>query len=175
VPVGTLILIRHAKAVDPDGKDDHARSLAGRGRRDAPAIGRHLATHGQPIDPSEVLISSAVRAQQTWQLLSQHLPAAGEEGRRVRTLPEAYLAPADRLADIIRRADPHSRTVLVVAHNPGLADLLGECAAPVGQEGEESVGLATSGVALIEVPTSWDQFDPAEAQVRDVTVCRGTL
>lgn len=172
--MGTLILIRHAKAVDPDGKDDHGRSLAGRGRRDAPAIGRHLRSMGQPLDPSEILLSSAVRAQQTWQLLSQQLTTAPPMERQVHTLAHAYLASAEGLTQIIRGADPQSRTVVVVAHNPGLADLLSQCAPDAVAPGGP-VGLATSGVALIDVTTPWAQFEPQAAQVRDVTVCRGSL
>jgi len=173
-PVGTLILIRHAKAVDPDGKDDHGRSLAGRGRRDAPAIGRHLRSIGQPIDPSEILLSSAVRAQQTWQLLSQQLAAVAPTERHVHTLTEAYLASAEGLTQIIRGADPTSRTVVVVAHNPGLADLLNQCT-PDGTVKGAQVGLPTSGVAVIDVTAPWAQFEPQAAQVCDVTVCRGSL
>src|SRR5512132_2493363 len=54
-----LVLLRHAKSAWPD-LPDHERPLAGRGRRDAPVMGRWLRTAGHV--PDQVLCSTARRA-----------------------------------------------------------------------------------------------------------------
>ncbi|MDQ2873477.1 MAG: histidine phosphatase family protein, partial [Actinomycetota bacterium] len=51
-----LVLVRHAKSAWPD-VPDHDRPLAGRGRRDAPGIGRWLVAAG--CEPDLVLCSPA--------------------------------------------------------------------------------------------------------------------
>jgi phosphohistidine phosphatase len=59
-----LYLLRHAKSSWKDTSlPDHDRPLAGRGRRAAKAIARHMREQG--IEPDLVLCSSARRARET--------------------------------------------------------------------------------------------------------------
>ncbi|HEU0086865.1 MAG TPA: hypothetical protein VFQ77_04335 [Pseudonocardiaceae bacterium] len=50
VLIRTLILLRHAKSVWPQGVPDIERPLARRGRRDAPAVGQWLRRRVPAID-----------------------------------------------------------------------------------------------------------------------------
>ena len=62
-----LMLLRHAKTENdaPSGRDQDRR-LDDRGRRDAAEIGGWIGRH--PPFPDAVLVSTAVRAHQTWEI-----------------------------------------------------------------------------------------------------------
>lgn len=107
----TLVLLRHAKSAYPESVADHDRPLNGRGRRDAPVAGQMIGAALPHIDLG--LISTATRAQQTWELASPGL-SVGD----VRNVPELYLASADAMMRRIRAVDCDS--LILVAHNPGL-------------------------------------------------------
>jgi phosphohistidine phosphatase len=112
-----LYLLRHAKAAPDDGSGDHERPLTGRGRRDAPLVGRELARRG--YRPDFVLCSTSRRTVETLDLVLPHFVPA----------PEAKLEPGLYHADDVRirsRAglvEPAIAAVLFIGHNPGLEDL----------------------------------------------------
>lgn len=112
-----LLFLRHARA--GEAPDDHGRPLDARGlgelREVAPALER-LAAAG--FAPSLVLCSTALRAQQTLDAVSPHLPAAPRELR-----PELYLATAGELLGVLQDGPDHAQGVLVVGHEPGLSGL----------------------------------------------------
>ena len=110
----TLILLRHAKSAYPAGVADHDRPLNGRGRRDAPVAGRLIAGHVPHIDLA--LVSTAVRAQQTWELAATALDVAD-----TRDVGELYLASPDIMLRRIRAVS--AGTLVVVSHNPGTEEL----------------------------------------------------
>ena len=115
-PNRRLVLFRHAKSAWPD-LPDHDRPLAGRGRGDAPAIGRWLRETG--CLPDLVWCSTAERATQTWQLAAAELGADPP----VSYEPKMYGATGSELADLVRQAPPRTGTLLLVGHNPGLQEL----------------------------------------------------
>ena len=113
-----LMILRHAKSgLAKDGMDDFDRPLAPRGRRAAPAMGRHMAALG--YRPDILLCSPAVRTRQTWDLVHAEIDGATIEEYRA----ELYLAEAKTLLDAVRRCDDRNGTVLVIAHNPGILTL----------------------------------------------------
>ncbi|MGJ4947678.1 SixA phosphatase family protein [Bradyrhizobium sp. HKCCYLS20291] len=117
-----LMLLRHAKTETdaPSGRDQDRR-LDERGHQDAAEIGDFIAGH--PLAPELVLVSTAVRAQQTWELAwaaMQDRVAAP----RVESVPELYAAEAMQILHQIRlAAAPDPKVLLVVGHNPGLHEL----------------------------------------------------
>jgi phosphohistidine phosphatase len=118
VGVPELYLLRHAKSSWKQPElADHDRPLAGRGRRAAKAIGRHLRERG--IEPELVLCSTASRARQT---LAGIEPALGRGAIRVESALYGA-APADLLAVLHEVARPVA-SVMVIGHNPGLEELL---------------------------------------------------
>jgi phosphohistidine phosphatase len=119
-----LILLRHAKSDWPEGPD-FDRPLAKRGRRDAPRMGRWLREHG--FVPDVVICSAARRTQETWALLAPELPAPEPD---VRPEPRAYAASALTLRYLIQELPGRYRTALLIAHNPGLAELTASLAGP---------------------------------------------
>lgn len=112
-----LILTRHAKSDwDDPALSDHDRPLNPRGQRDAPRIGAWLQSHGHR--PDLALISSAVRAQETWARLA---PAFGD-AVAMTTLPELYLAEAEVMHRLLCRMGGGAQTVMMIGHNPGIGD-----------------------------------------------------
>lgn len=156
-----LILIRHAKSDYPFGVADHDRPLAERGIRDAPQIGRHLrgqswVTSGSALS---VIVSSALRAQQTW------LAAAAELEGTAWQVPHAtderiYEAAPSTLRAVIAE---HSAadTVVVVGHNPGLVQLVAELGTPSDTRSRALEKFPTSAVA--ELTTSGDGVEVLDA------------
>jgi phosphohistidine phosphatase len=114
----TLYLLRHAKSDwgDP-GLDDHDRPLAGRGERAAAVVGVHFAQ--QDYQPSLVLCSSARRTRQTLESIIAHLPGDPELVVEERI----YLASGARLLTRVQEIDDSQSQVLLIGHNPGIADL----------------------------------------------------
>ncbi|MGH3777277.1 MAG: SixA phosphatase family protein [Pseudonocardiaceae bacterium] len=148
----TLILLRHAKSAWPAGIPDAQRPLAGRGRRDAPAVGRWL--RGQIAGIDLVLCSPAVRAVQTWDLAAAELDAIP----RVRHDERLYGASAEELLRITQELPHTASTVALVGHNPDLEDLLELLTGTVEI-------LKTSAIAVMTTPGTW-----AEAKARSWTL-----
>jgi phosphohistidine phosphatase len=111
-----LLLLRHAKSDWPKGMLDIDRPLAPRGRDAAPRMGDYL--RGEQLLPDLALVSPARRARETWDLVS---PALGQVEARFE--PRIYEAPPERLLAVVREVEPAIRTLLLVGHNPGFADL----------------------------------------------------
>jgi phosphohistidine phosphatase len=116
----TLMLLRHAKSSwdDPD-LADHERPLTRRGKEAAARMGQLLAEEG--LAPDLILSSTAVRARKTAQAAAKASGHAGE----VQLLESLYLATAGKLMGEVQALAPETaRRVLVVAHNPGMEDLV---------------------------------------------------
>lgn len=140
----TLILLRHAKSAWPDDTPDARRPLAGRGRRDAPAVGHWLREQAPPIDL--VLCSTAARAAQTWDLVAAQLDPTPP----VRHDERLYDAWADELLAVIRELPGTASTVVLVGHNPSLEDFLQLLTGAVEL-------LKTSAIAVLTTPATWAQ------------------
>lgn len=157
-----LVLLRHAKSDWPDVAD-HERPLARRGRRDAPAVGRWLTASGYL--PDAVVCSTALRARETWDLASAELPPGALPV--VRYEPRVYGASVLGLLMLVREFDPAWRTVVVVGHNPGLAELAVGLADPGA---ERPSAFPTAFVAVLGLPGSWVEAAPGEARLLAFTI-----
>ncbi len=150
MPSGLLLVMRHAKTqpTSPTG-DDFSRALTPRGSADALAMGTWL--YGQQPDLSRILSSPALRTRQTVAALS--LPW-GETPPATRWDPALYLADLGTLLEVV--AAVRDATTLVVAHNPGLEELLRylvrdpEQRPPLAGAGGKL--MPTSAVYVLELP-----------------------
>ncbi len=111
-----LWLLRHAKA-GPWSADDFARPLAGRGRRNAPEMGRKLAEVG--CAPKRILCSAGRRAVETMCGVLPALPA----DLTVDILPRLYTFSAAAVLQCLRELPQDTGDLMVVGHNPALQDL----------------------------------------------------
>jgi len=162
--VKRLALIRHAKA--KQGDRDIERPLARRGREDARVIGEWLAERAVP---DVVLVSPSVRTRETWQCASAVLPS--EPGIIVDD--RIYDNSPQSLVEAIRASDDSVATLALVGHNPSVQALAARARRPSDEGMEALLSFPTSTVALMEVDGSWRGFDPRQATLIAVDVCRG--
>ncbi len=110
-----LVLFRHGKAQRPyDAPDDFSRELIERGKKDAFSQAQRLAN----LDfwPDLVLVSSALRATQTWDEAAKVF-----EGAKSKITRELYLASPEQYMKLILECG--EKNVMLIAHDPGLHDL----------------------------------------------------
>lgn len=116
----TLTLVRHAKSSwgDP-ALADRERPLNERGLRDVAAMGQRLAQRG--ARPDLLLASPATRALTTAEHLAQ---ALGIKRKDIVVDDRLYAAVASELLAVILALGNEYQRVMLVAHNPGLSDLV---------------------------------------------------
>ena len=146
----TLIVLRHAKSDWSGVEADIDRTLNARGQRQAPDVGSWLAEHVPAIDLA--VVSPATRARSTWALVSAEL----SESPEARVDDRAYAASVNDLIQIVRELPDESASVILVAHNPGLEDLVYVLTG-------ESVELSTSALAVLTVPGPWAELAASTA------------
>lgn len=158
-----LILMRHANSNWNHHRGDHLRPLNKRGQKAATAIGQWLTAKGYV--PDQVLCSDAERTAQTWALISAKRGAAPAVLFR-RTL---YQAGPESLFQELQQVQG-TKTVLILAHNPGIAVLasaLAECA-PAHRHFDDYPPTATT--VLDFEPDSWKLVTPGTGQIADFVV-----
>lgn len=112
-----LLLLRHAKSSwDDSALEDFDRPLSLRGRSSAPGMGRHMADHS--LVPDRVLCSTARRTRDTFAGILPFLTADLD----VRFLSALYEAGESTMLSLIRKHGSEARALLVIGHNPGIAD-----------------------------------------------------
>ena len=144
-----LILMRHAKSDWSDESlGDHDRPLNPRGNRDAPRMARWLAE--VDMIPDVLISSTAQRTRETAALLRDEWPSDPE----IIWNSELYLASPDSILRVIRTDNCDARRLLVLAHNPGMAQLVSGLA-------EQAVDMPTAAIAVFELDdTDWSEFRP---------------
>ncbi|MWD26564.1 histidine phosphatase family protein [Aquicoccus sp. SCR17] len=155
----TLILMRHAKSSWNKAGPDHDRPLNDRGRRSAAALGEWL--HRKHYLPDEALVSSAARTMETWQRLDLDTV--------LRVEPQLYHADAELMLRVLRKAD--GKTVLVLGHNPGIADFAHLLLARP-PEHPRFDAFPTCATLVCRLPATWSDAAFGCAEPLDFTVPR---
>ena len=157
-----LLIMRHAKsAYPPDVAEDFDRPLNNRGLKDAPRMARLLGAFGP--QPERILSSPAVRARETAQAVAAGLQLADDQLLFDERL---YLASTDDLNGAIGQLPDALTTVLVVGHNPGLEQWLGQLCGV-------SVRLPTAGLARVDLPTGhWADCERVRGRLQWLVVPR---
>jgi phosphohistidine phosphatase len=106
------------------------------------------------------LVSSAVRAQETWALVSAEISVRDEESR-----PDLYLAEPDELLAVVRALPASVDCVLLVGHNNGLEDLVSALTAT-------TVTLKTSTFAILDNGAPWNQWRDGQCELRELVTAR---
>lgn len=152
-----LILMRHAKSDwDDPALSDHARPLNKRGRKSAKAIGDWLRDKGYL--PDLVLSSDATRTMETCEGL-----ALDTETRFLRDL---YHASAIAMMEALRKGGS-ANTLLMVGHNPGIAEFAASLAAHAPDDPDFD-RYPTCATAVFDLPiAAWDEAGFGVGTVRD--------
>jgi phosphohistidine phosphatase len=155
-----LRLLRHAKSGwDEPGLDDRARPLAPRGRKATRRLARWIAEND--VRPGLVLCSPALRARETIDPLLDALGAP-----EVVIDERLYHASASGLLHCVRELADTLDEVLLVGHNPGLADLSLMLARPGALRDRVAAKLPTGAFATLEADGGrWGAIGPATADL----------
>ena len=111
------------------------------------------------IVPDRVLVSPAVRTQQTWTCAS----AVFDPPPGATTVERLYDAAAQTILAAIREVPASVPTLLVVAHNPGLHEVASLLIASGGVEAREQLAekLPTSGLVIVDFAIEhWARLHP---------------
>jgi phosphohistidine phosphatase len=165
--VHRLYLLRHAKSSWSDSSlNDHDRPLAGRGRKATDALREHC--QEAEVAPQLVLCSSAQRAVETFERVRPGLPA----NLAVSIEEPLYAAGARALLSRLRKVPDDVQAVLLVAHNPGVEDLLR------GLAGDDPRGLLgrgkypTGALATLTFHSDWRDLGWGKATLEELVVPR---
>ena len=145
-----VILMRHAKSDYPLGVADHDRPLSARGRSDAAAAGDWLQANRFALlgDDPLILVSSALRTQQTWQIVAARLslPATTEPG--------LYEASEHAYLEILREGLLQAARIMVVGHNPSTEVVARRLVPATASDDYQSMTakFPTSAIAVIDLP-----------------------
>jgi phosphohistidine phosphatase len=158
--------MRHGKA-EPFASTDHERTLTARGLRDAHDAGVHLRERG--FVPDWGLVSSAVRARQTWDAVREELGTSPE----VRVEDAVFTGSVDVVLSCLATAPADAATVMFVGHNPAASYL---CHQLDDGQGDPSAvsgllqGFPPAGVCVLEVAVPWDELAAETGRVLDYYV-----
>jgi len=144
-----LWLIRHAKSDwgDP-ARSDFDRPLNRRGRRDGPRMQSWMAAQEHPA--TWIWSSRAARARATAEFVAAAFAASSPtivEDRRL------YLAAPETLLDVLRETPAPEFSVALIAHNPGMTQLVNLLAGTAVLD-----NLPTFGIVRFDVQDSWSQL-----------------
>ncbi|HUR43736.1 MAG TPA: histidine phosphatase family protein [Aestuariivirga sp.] len=159
-----LLLLRHAKTDKlAAGRKDINRPLTGRGKRDATAMGRYMASND--LMPDLVLCSPALRTRNTWDLV------ASEWKRPPRVVFERGIYDAHGGKDlwkVLCEGAGNAKSLLVVGHNPSMEAL----ALLLAQKGEKKgrsrleTKFPTAALAVIGLDAkNWTAVDEAAGKL----------
>ena len=152
----TLILVRHAKAVDKAATGhDFDRTLTEKGRRDAQVMGARL--YEMNLRPDRILSSPAPRAYETAAILAK---ATGHR-EEVIAAETMYQSEIETLLGLIRDTDARVSSLMLVGHNPEFTYLMMYlCGITEGH-------MPKAGVAEIRMRIpSWDKAGKGSGQLR---------
>lgn len=144
----TLLIMRHAKSSwNYPELSDYDRPLNGRGKRDAPRMGKHLRQEG--LIPDRILTSSAKRARKT---ASKVAKSCGYTGK-VKKLDALYDTVPGVYFEVLQALPDKYQRVMVFGHNPTMEQL-------VTYLTEQIERMPTAAIAHIELPIQhWNTFD----------------
>jgi phosphohistidine phosphatase len=143
-----VYLLRHAKSSWKEATlPDRERPLAGRGRRAATAMAKHVRQQG--ITPGLVLCSPARRTRETLERIE---PALGRRSARIE--PRLYEAGAEELLGVLREIPERIQSVLLIGHNPSLQQLAVALARDSPEVERVQTKLPTGALVTLASPAS---------------------
>ena len=115
------------------------------------------------------MISPSVRTRQTWQGAAAALPTEPP----VVVEDRIYANSVGDLVDAVRECDESISTLALVGHNPSIQAMAARALRQTDAGMEALLSFPTSTVAVLEVDGLWVTFDPGQARLLALEVCRG--
>lgn len=158
-----LIVLRHGKAAPQDEAGDHKRPLAEKGRKAVALVGAKLKALG--LKPELVLVSTALRTRETYEL------AAGPGGLKPAEFEDdIYLASTQILLRRLKKVPPRTNSVLIIGHNPGLAELIRKLSDPAESDADALKRATTKvppgALAVMDVLTPWSEIQDGDCGLK---------
>ena len=165
-----LMLLRHAKSdwSAPGGRD-RDRPLNERGREAAPKMGAYMARHA--LVPDLIVASRAARVGETL----DHLLPAFKQPPKIHHDDRLYETGADALLQVIKETPKAVHSLLLVGHNPGLAELASLLMAAGDVETRQRLieKFPTAALAVIDFPLDdWGKLHPKAGRLDRFVVPR---
>jgi len=155
--------MRHAKSDwSLDDTPDIDRPLNSRGQGAALRMGQWLTD--EQIQPSHIICSNARRARET---LDGVLQSVQIDDAAVHFDPRAYLANLYTLLSILADA-PEQSPILLIAHNPGLEELLTYLCGPDLPYNAKGHLLSSGTLAQIQLPDDWHELERQCGQLQQL-------
>ncbi len=159
----TLFLLRHAKSDHDTQESDIDRPIAPKGVKDCTMMGQYCKLH--LILPEMILCSDALRTKQT----TQHVFASFSPAPAITYDHGLYLATPGEILKIIAKVPASVRSLMIVAHHPGLQQLATFLSGPPRKETLDlHRHYPTAALAIFSVNSeSWQQIDSSVADFKD--------
>lgn len=143
--------MRHAKSDwETSGTPDFERTITSRGEKSSTRIGQWMTENNRV--PEKIISSSAVRAKQTIALVAEQIGCS----EKISYEKDLYLADAETLIEYIQLYKNDVSSLMLVAHNPGLDQLVHFLAS---DSGTEYRSMMTANLAIFEYADN--NFDSA--------------
>jgi phosphohistidine phosphatase len=150
-----LLLLRHAKSDwNAGAASDFERPLSKRGRKDARRLGRWM--REEALVPDCVVVSPARRARETALRVCREL-SIPEQG--IDFEPRLYEADVAALLAVLAQCPQTCNNVMLVGHNPGLADLLAWLWGETIALPEDGKLMPTATLARLRMPRDWRRLE----------------
>ncbi len=142
----TLFLMRHAKS-DWSGSElsDFDRPINDRGQKNSYRIGLWLKQYNKI--PQHIVSSTALRAKQTTELVVDALSSKPE---KVLYDDILYLASVDTLLQYVHTHKTGLNSLMLVAHNPGMEDLVNYLLAKSASIDNSITSMTTANIVIFE-------------------------
>ena len=160
-----ILLMRHAKSDWHSHTADIDRPLNRRGSTDAARMGNYLMQ--QHITPDRAVTSVARRAQDTAELVLESFPAASDAMTVDRDL---YLAGVRTLIEAIQLYAVEDGRLLLVAHNPGMDEIVHYLADSYPPYTDNGKLMTTAAIAHFQLDSLDDLKSPGKANL--ITIMR---
>jgi phosphohistidine phosphatase len=156
-----LMLMRHAKSDWHSHMTDIDRPLSDRGRRDAVRMGAYLNQNG--LVPDRMVVSVARRTQETAELLLENLSVSED---CIVVDKELYLADRETILEIIELYATDNQRLLLLAHNPGMDDIVSYLASSRPSLSDSGKLMTTCAAACFRVNSLDELKKPGQAELQ---------
>jgi len=145
-----LIIVRHAKSSwDFPELSDYDRPLNRRGKKNAPEMGRRLASRG--ILPDMIISSPAKRAAATAKRIAMEI---GYSIKDIKKEPLFYHGSMNDIIKVVKSSSNKISTLMIFGHNPDLTSVTNSLT------GSDIYNIPTCGIAEIDFDISaWNEIE----------------